>query len=507
MKTIIPFLRAFCTLLMLCICRLAAQNESVSTTISALPDYDTGSGMAARINTLTVALDKDTLHAKPGQTVGWGFKIQWQSNAGDRISFGTSTCAGDLSPVSSGEYTDIIGVIGGNVDGHVAAGTSWETAFVPNTAGLGSVTISPDATPGAQFFGEIRLTFSIHDNSADVGKFLATRTIILPVAITVDSPDPLMLQDQSITFDPIAAKTLGDAPFLLTASSTSGLPVQLISLFPDICTVTGNTVTVHQAGTCVIMAEQTGNAAYNPALPVSQTIIIHKQPATISFTGSTERNYTGGEQTFGSSTTPAGLPVTLLYNGESTAPVMPGIYLAEATIDHPDYAGTTSALLTITDNTPPVIPTFLTWQNQHFTTPELLNPAISGLAADPDQDGHINLFEYAFGLDPKAAPTPAEQAALPRMSSDFTDGNATVAFELPTTVPGDVTIIVEASSSLASQSWQEIARRAGNAAWTGSATAFTAPPINSRSQILITESGLSQPLQRRFYRLQVISSP
>ena len=142
MNAIMIFPRSFLALVLLCIARLAAQSESVSTTLSALPDYDTGTGMAARINTLTVALDDHAVHARPGETIGWGFKIHWQSNAGDRVSFGTSTCAGDLSPISTGEYTDIIGVIGGNVDGHVAADSSWEADFVPNTAGL---VMSPSA--------------------------------------------------------------------------------------------------------------------------------------------------------------------------------------------------------------------------------------------------------------------------------------------------------------------------------------------------------------------------
>ncbi len=485
---------------------LQAQNNALSTTISELPDYDTGSGMAARIDTLNLTTETPAVHAKPGETVGWGFKITWDSNAGDRVSFGSSAFVGDLTPVSTADYVDIIGQQGGNQDNQVLPNSTWEADYVPNTEGIGYVTIRPDAVAGAQIFGEIRLTFSIRDNSTPGGR-LGTRSITLPISITVDEPDPTPPADQTITFDAIAAKTLGDAAFSLNATSSSGLPVQIISLFPDICTVNGSAATIHQAGTCIFMAEQDGNDAYNPAFPVFQTVVISKQPATITLTGTAHRNYTGTAQTFGSLTTPASLPVTILYNGETTAPVLPGIYLAQATIDHPDYAGTTSALLTITDTTPPVVPTFLGWQNQRFTAPELLNPAISDPGADPDQDGYINLFEYAFGLDPKNAPTPAEQAALLSMSSDFTDGTTTVAFELPSTVPGDVTFVVEASPSLGALSWQEIARRVGNGAWTGPATASTTPPNNSRTQTLITESGLPQPLQPRFYRLQVISSP
>jgi hypothetical protein len=44
------------------------------------------------------------------------------------------------------------------------------------------------------------------------------------------------------------------------------------------------------------------------------------------------------------------------------------------------------------------------WRTQYFSTDALLDPAQEftqwGDAADPDQDGCSNLFEYALGLDP-----------------------------------------------------------------------------------------------------------
>lgn len=506
MNAIMTFPRSFLALVLLCIARLAAQSESVSTTLSALPDYDTGTGMAARINTLTVALDDHAVHAKPGETIGWGFKIHWQSNAGDRVSFGTSTCAGDLSPLSSGEYTDIIGVIGGNVDGHVAADTSWEADFVPNTAGLGYVTISPDATPGVQFFGEIRLTFSIHDNSADVGKFLATRTITLPVAITVDEPDPVMAQDQTITLETIPAKTVGDPPFTIVASSSSGLPVEIYSRFPDVCTVSGNIATIHSAGTCVIMVEQKGNAAFHPANPVSHTFVIAKQNASLTLIGSSDRNFTGSPQSFATNTTPPSLPVTILYNGETTEPTNPGIYLVDAFIEDPTYVATASTLLTITNITPPTLTTFDDWLIQRFNAVELLDPDITGLTSDPDQDGDTNLFEYAFGFDPKNNPTPAERAALLRVSEISPQANSVI-FEIPAEAPSDLTFVVQCSTDLTTDSWREIARRQGSADWTGSASVFTYPPSAGRTQILVTETQQTPFKPAQFYRINVIKNP
>lgn len=43
------------------------------------------------------------------------------------------------------------------------------------------------------------------------------------------------------------------------------------------------------------------------------------------------------------------------------------------------------------------------WRKANFTAGELLDPSISGDAADPDHDGLMNLVEYALGLNPKSA--------------------------------------------------------------------------------------------------------
>jgi hypothetical protein len=484
---------------------LQAQNNAQSTTISELPDYDNGSGMAARIDTLNLSIETPAVHAKPGETVGWGFKITWDSNAGDRVSFGSSTFVGELTPVSTADYVDIIGQQGGNQDNQVLPGTTWEADYVPNNEGIGYVTIRPDAVAGAQIFGEIRLTFSIRDNSTP-GVRLGTRSITVPISITVDPPDPTPPADQSITFAAIPAKTLGDAPFTLTATSSSGLPVQLFSLFPDICSLTGTTATIHSAGTCVFMAEQEGNTAYNPAFPVFQTVVIAKNAATITLTGTSDRSYTSTAQTFGSITTPASLPVTILYNGETTAPVLPGIYLAQATIDHPTYEGSAESILTITNLNPPIQATFEDWLNENFTTEERQDTAITSLTADPENDGQNNLFEYAFDFDPKNNPSPAERAALLRMG-EMTALTNSVAFEIPSDTRADLTLIVQGSSDLTASSWREIARRQGNGGWTGSAEVFTAPPSGGRTQVILTESRQPPHISSQFYRIQVVKNP
>ena len=58
----------------------------------------------------------------------------------------------------------------------------------------------------------------------------------------------------TLTFGELAGKTYGDAPFTVTATASSGLPVAFASDTPGVCTVSttseGGTVTLVAAGTC-----------------------------------------------------------------------------------------------------------------------------------------------------------------------------------------------------------------------------------------------------------------
>lgn len=85
---------------------------------------------------------------------------------------------------------------------------------------------------------------------------------------------PGQKKPQSITFNPLAAKATGDAPATLIAVATSGLPVSFTSSNATVATVSDSMVTVHAPGTAVITAIQAGNATYNPATNVAQTLTV-----------------------------------------------------------------------------------------------------------------------------------------------------------------------------------------------------------------------------------------
>ena len=83
--------------------------------------------------------------------------------------------------------------------------------------------------------------------------------------------------DQTITFGQPTARQLGDLPFGLSASASSGLAVSFTSNTPGVCTVTGNIVTLIASGTCSITATQDGNDQINPASPVTQSFTVAHQ--------------------------------------------------------------------------------------------------------------------------------------------------------------------------------------------------------------------------------------
>ncbi|MEQ8925887.1 MAG: Ig-like domain-containing protein [Fulvivirga sp.] len=92
----------------------------------------------------------------------------------------------------------------------------------------------------------------------------------------------ILKANQTISFDPIADKTFGDAPFNLNASTSSGLTVSYVSSNTSVATVSGNIVTIVGAGISTITASQAGNGQFNPATSVEQTLNVNKANQTIS---------------------------------------------------------------------------------------------------------------------------------------------------------------------------------------------------------------------------------
>lgn len=86
--------------------------------------------------------------------------------------------------------------------------------------------------------------------------------------------------NQTITFGSLPAKTLGDAPFTITASASSTLEVAFSSTNPAVATVSGSTITIVGVGVTMIKANQAGNGSFNPAPEVSKLLTVKNKAQT-----------------------------------------------------------------------------------------------------------------------------------------------------------------------------------------------------------------------------------
>ncbi|WP_298116626.1 YDG domain-containing protein, partial [Flavobacterium sp.] len=102
-----------------------------------------------------------------------------------------------------------------------------------------------------------------------------------PSGLTADIISSGLL-DQTITFNPLASVTYGDASFNLTATSDSNLTISYTSSNTNVATIINDVVTIVGAGTTVITANQSGDSNYNPATPVQQNLVVTQKNLTIS---------------------------------------------------------------------------------------------------------------------------------------------------------------------------------------------------------------------------------
>jgi hypothetical protein len=86
---------------------------------------------------------------------------------------------------------------------------------------------------------------------------------------------------QTITFGSLADKTYGAAPFVVSATASSGLAVG-IDVVSGPATIADGSVTLTGAGTVTLRASQPGNASYTAASDVDRSFTVAK--ATLTFT-------------------------------------------------------------------------------------------------------------------------------------------------------------------------------------------------------------------------------
>jgi hypothetical protein len=109
--------------------------------------------------------------------------------------------------------------------------------------------------------------------------------------------------DQTITFDVLGSKAWGDADFNVSATSSSGLPVNFAASGNCTTTVSGS-VHLTGPGSCTITASQAGDSNYNAATNVAQSFNIAKAVTIVSISSSINPSDLGQGVTFTATITP-----------------------------------------------------------------------------------------------------------------------------------------------------------------------------------------------------------
>lgn len=122
--------------------------------------------------------------------------------------------------------------------------------------------------PSAGYVGDDSFTYTLAG-----GQKTAT------VMVTVNA------SDQAITFPNPGSADLADISTVSLDATAPAGPVSYASVTPEVCTVSGHTVTLLATGACTIDASQAGGDGWNPATDVDQSFTVSRtlSPQTISF--------------------------------------------------------------------------------------------------------------------------------------------------------------------------------------------------------------------------------
>lgn len=231
--------------------------------------------------------------------------------AGSTVTaLGAGTCTIEASQPGDGTYHPAAQVQQSFAVGSPAPSLSDQTINFTSTPPAAATIGGPDYVVAASASSGLPVAFAASPGSAGVCTVSGSNVALVGAGtctIQADQagsagyhPAPQAQQSfsigrapQAISFSsmPPVPAAVGGPDYAVAASASSGLPVTFAASpsSTGICTVSGSTVSLVGAGTCTVVASQSGNAVYDPADEVQQSFTVGPgaptlSPQTISFT-------------------------------------------------------------------------------------------------------------------------------------------------------------------------------------------------------------------------------
>jgi len=165
---------------------------------------------------------------------------------------------------------------------HVAIGRTLGDGSDPSEIPMGARPFeelgSFDLDPGESADVHVVLGASSDEDQVQVQVLHGTVTFtVAQRTVTLGEGDQAVLgtippAPQTIAFAALGDKILGDAPFEVSATASSGLPVSFSA--SGSCSVSGSTISLISWGSCSITASQAGNTSYLPAPELTKTFSV-----------------------------------------------------------------------------------------------------------------------------------------------------------------------------------------------------------------------------------------
>ncbi len=194
---------------------------------------------------------------------------------------------------------------------------------------------------------------------------------------------------QAITF-PAIADQVATNRLALSATASSGLTVSFAVASGPAVIGGGVNLTFTGAGVVQIAASQPGNPKWLAAEDATCSFTVYPAPMSIALSGLAQ-SYDGTPRVVSCTTDPAGVPVSVLYDGLTNAPAAVGSYDVLALSADPRYDGMATGTLVVTKANASV---YLSALSQYY------NGSVRGVAATTMPAGLTVEFAYEGGVPP-----------------------------------------------------------------------------------------------------------